>query len=513
MKKQILSLMLLCMGVSVHAQIGKLKVNKSDIKLSKGKEKISEKASSTSSSLKGNTQDYNTFFVEKYNLLDEIIKSFRGNTPNIQEVKDKSIKLDYPNTVSMLKSKGKKGISNVMMYEQFMSFGEKFALSPGDVNRGVRFDKDILKMADDIFSQASKKKNEKLVPEAVKLLKSGKLHTEMLLAIAPEHPQAKTLDSDFQRLLNETAKEYEAYTNKLFTSEFHKQNVGKILFSKQPIVVGKETANQFVNSFDGKDKIYAIAYLEGSIEDMGNLKTYNYSDKNGNYSMHLDGQQNNIGITFLPEVKEKAYLLIEIVPDPNQAFSPTDAQEWYKKLSNLSPKKHTLKLWLWAGKTQIAESQEITLDWSNVDNNALKANAEAATKKAEDNYAKVRSLPKRFSEPVEKYKDPQLSHANLTKLFMAQEKNCAQVLKVHTVIWEKYNGGADWEVKTNDIDIPTIKAVNGAVGIIFKGKDGACYFVDRLYYFQKYLGGGKYAPVVLGSDYTKPQKIACEKVK
>jgi len=518
MKRQILLwALILGVGVSAQAQIGKIKINKNDIKLGKVKDvgKTKEKASEKTSTISktGTNDDYNSFFVEKYDLLDDIIQSFRGNTPNIQEVKEKAIKLDYPKTLATLKSKGKKGISNAMMYERFIGFAETFALSQGDINRGTRFDKDVLRIANDIFSQAAKKRNEKLIPEAVKLLKEGKAYTEMLLILSSEHPQAKELDGDFQRLLNETAKEYEAYTSKLFTGEFHKQNVGKILFSKQPIVVGKESASQFVSSFDGKDKIYAIAYLEGTLEDMGDLKNYNYGDKNGNYSMHLDGQQNNIGVKFLPESRANAYLLIEIIPDPNQALSPTDALEWYKTLSNLSPKKHTLKLWLWSGRNQVAESQEISLDWSNTDNNALKANAEAAAKKAEDNYAKVRSLPKRFSEPVEKFKDPQLSHANMIKLFMAQEKNCAQVLKVHTVIWEKYNGGADWEVKTNDIDIPLSKVTNGAVGLIFKGKDGACYFVDRLYYFQKYLGGGKYAPVVLGGDYSKPQKIACEKIK
>ncbi|MCU0440185.1 MAG: hypothetical protein MUC49_20035 [Raineya sp.] len=509
MKKQILFLVLFCVGISAHAQIGKIKINKGDIKLNKSKEKVAEKTSTT---LKSNSQDYNTFFVEKYNQLDEIIKSFRGNTPDIQEIKDKTFKLDYPNTVITLKAKGKKGIDNVRLYEQFVDFGGKFALSPGDLNRGVRFDKNILEIADDILSQASKKRNEKLIPEAVKLLKSGKLHTEMLLAIAPEHTEAKEMDNAFQKLLDETAKDYEAYTNKLFTGNIHKQNVGKILFSKQPIMAGKETANQFVTSFDAKDKIYAIAYLEGTIEDIGNLKNYSYK-QNGSYSIHFDGKQSNINITFLPESREQAYLLIEIIPDPNQAFSPTDAIDWHRQLSNLSPKKHTLKLWLWASGKQIAESSEIALDWSGADINALKTNAEQASLKAENNYAKVRSLPKKFSQPVEKFKDPQLSNANIIKLFMAQEKNCAQVLKVQTDIWENYNGGAEWEIRKNDLDIPTIKAVNGSIGLIFKGKDGYCYFVDRLYFFQTYIGGGKYAPVALGNDYSKPQKIACEKVK
>ncbi|KOY87257.1 hypothetical protein AD998_14850 [bacterium 336/3] len=40
MKKQILSLMLLCTSISVYAQRRKIKMNKSHIKLKKGKEKV-----------------------------------------------------------------------------------------------------------------------------------------------------------------------------------------------------------------------------------------------------------------------------------------------------------------------------------------------------------------------------------------------------------------------------------------------------------------------------------------
>jgi hypothetical protein len=511
--------MSVCFSFSaVYAQFGKLKEKAGE--LTKEKTKVEKPNKNDMSKDMSETEtksdaDIDKFFSEKYNLLDGIITDFRAYAPDLNAVQEKITRLNYADARDKIKQKGKSALGkmNQLQYDNFVNFGTSGALRSGDINRGVRLDAELLKTGSNFYNEAAQKQKASQAAQAQKSLKEAQRYVGMIRSLFPENEEAKTLEKNIETLKTQIGASEGDFEKAVFTGEVHKKNVGKILFSKKPITPGKENEADFTTSFAANDNIYAIAYLDGTIEDLGKLADANSLNTNANYSMHIDGKQQNILFNFTPEARSQTYYLIEIIPDPKAALSITDAVEWNKKLAPLSAQKHKLKLWFWAAKTQLAESQEITIDRTGANLPALETNAKAAVASATDNYANIRSLPQKFSKPVEQFKDPMLKHANLIKLFMQKEKTCSEVIRVQTDVFEAYNSGADWEIKKNDIGIPIAKVTNGSVGILYKGKDGACYFVERLYYFQNYVGSNSYSPLELGNDYTKPQKIACSKLK
>lgn len=98
--------------------------------------------------------------------------------------------------------------------------------------------------------------------KSVKAAKNAAWLAEAVTLMLPENEEAKKLKADADKTLEDIGGEY---YSQIYTSDFHKQNTGKILFSKEPIVIGEERPDQFTTDFTAKDKIYAIAYLDERI--------------------------------------------------------------------------------------------------------------------------------------------------------------------------------------------------------------------------------------------------------
>ncbi|BAC88210.1 hypothetical protein [Gloeobacter violaceus] len=97
---------------------------------------------------------------------------------------------------------------------------------------------------------------------------------------------------------------------------------GKILFSREPIVIGSENPAALTHRFSSKDNIYGVAYFAKSIRELGIDKSYavlikkTYKNRtstvqdNWNFEGNLRGNENN------PEILENRTFYLDISPDP-----------------------------------------------------------------------------------------------------------------------------------------------------------------------------------------------------
>lgn len=304
------------------------------------------------------------------------------------------------------------------------------------------------------------------------------------------------------------------------TSEFHRANVGKILFSKTPIVIGKENPAQFTTQFTANDKIYAVAYLNGSLKKLIGKST----EASGIYTYMVDNEPSSsrssaIAFTHNDSDLNQAWYSIEFIPDPDKALHGLDAMEWYNAFAMQEPAKHTFKIEFTTEKKKFGSTEyapafavgEITLDLTDMNLDAMRANAESAQEKAQNNWARNNTaLPDWYGKPSQKYKDPELSSANLQAIF--QRRWAAEGRQVLKIVALENPPHEEWVLYKNEFGIPKEKVTGGKIGILYKAKDGWCYFAENVYFRRDYTGGGQYGAVQYHAE-RDVTKIDCAKVK
>lgn len=302
------------------------------------------------------------------------------------------------------------------------------------------------------------------------------------------------------------------------TSDFHRADVGKILFSKTPIVIGKENPAQFTTQFTANDKIYAVAYLGKSLKQL----TGKSKDASGVYMYTVDNEPNSnqsgvISFTHNDADLNQSWYSIEIMPDPDKALHGLDAMEWYNAFTRLEPTKHTLKIDFTSEKGNSGDyaaafaSGEITIDLTGMNLEVMRANAESASEKAKDNWARNNTtLPDWLSKPSKKFADPELNTANLQAIF--QRRWAAEGRQVLKIITAENPPHEEWVLYKNDLGLPKEKVTGGKVGILFKAKDGWCYFIENVYFRRDYTGGGTFGKVIYHAE-GESTKIDCDRVK
>jgi hypothetical protein len=402
-------------------------------------------------------------------------------------------KLDYANTVAKLKSEGKL-LSTDRKYGEVMKYGSEYL----DIYKEV-IKPYVNKTIEEAYS--NKKFNQN---QAIEMAHNAQLVAEAAMLILYDNADAKQLKADADKALNDIGGEY---YSKLYVSDFHKNNVGKILFSTRPIIPGNEDPSQFVTSVSGTDKVYAIAYFNARIKDLDDMISYKIS---------IDGNENTTP-QFTPNTSdlEHSYYLVEIIPDPKVAVHQFDPVEFGKVLSTLSPRKHVMDFGFVFGYGENSASGTLNLEWSNADGAAILANSEMALKNAKDNKAKNMQLPDYFYKPSKSFSDPNLTIEKIKAAIMADgdyAENIKQISKI--VIGDKYfESGSDWNINKNELGIPTHKSCNRAIYILFTGKDGWCYFSDEIVFRKDYSGAGTYENTrLVGFKSGTYTRIACENV-
>ncbi len=198
---------------------------------------------------------------------------------------------------------------------------------------------------------------------------------QAILLVIPDHAKAQKLLKDAQAVVAAVEKDM---GGSIFTSALHKQNAGKIIFSKSPIAIKAENAAAFVKDFTGNDFIYGMAYLKGPIESLA----YNwecavkiYVDDNEKMSRYF---------TASDQAKKQTWLEMEIVPDAATAVQ-SGCIEYSKALSEISPRPHVIKVEFWDKEfINLLASGEFNLDASEgmetLQNNAKKLSQKALDK-------------------------------------------------------------------------------------------------------------------------------------
>jgi len=203
---------------------------------------------------------------------------------------------------------------------------------------------------------------------------AGVLTAKAILLVIPDYAKALKLQKDAQVVVDAVDKEF---GGSIYTSPYHKENVGKIVFSKSPIAIKMEKKEAITNEFTGGDYIYGMAYLKGPIESLA----YNWEcavriyvdDNEKMYRRFVASDQS----------KKQTWLDFEIVPDAATS-TQYGCVEYSKALAEISPRNHVIKVEFWDKEfINLLAVGEFNLDASQ-GNDILQNNAKKLSQKALD---------------------------------------------------------------------------------------------------------------------------------
>ncbi len=87
-----------------------------------------------------------------------------------------------------------------------------------------------------VTEMMTKSKNVANPQDKMKMLEEVKYECEAVLILSPNHPDFTQKLADVKKLLGNA----DAEASKFYTSDFHKEHVNQIVWSNQPLVIGKE---------------------------------------------------------------------------------------------------------------------------------------------------------------------------------------------------------------------------------------------------------------------------------
>lgn len=375
---------------------------------------------------------------------------------------------------------------------------------------GKMFDSTFTKIIDEMFTDASKL-DKSQYNQASKLYNNIIKICDAFLIMAEEYQPATDLKNKAQKNLDNLMSNTDS---NIFSSEIHKNNLGKILFSKNTIAPDKVTDASFTTSFDANSNIYAIAYLTAPLQDIAPKTSY-YTDPNetstASASVKIDGKDFDYGyIRFKVDVQEyqanKAYVTFELLPNSNSTKGD-NLKEWYDFVfSKLTSGKHTITVDISVNSTNVAVG-EFEIDWTGADLKKISANVNKCIKISDNYRANNTKVPGVFKEKSKKFKDKSLSDKKIKSVFMNQYSDAKSIMKFVNV--GDINDG--WGVQKDDWGDPVAKHSTMNTWVIYKSNDGFCYIVE-FYLTCKY----NYKTKKYGKPYVNTvskTKIATKNVK
>jgi hypothetical protein len=277
---------------------------------------------------------------------------------------------------------------------------------------------------------------------AVEAAESALLVCEGILFITPDDTQVQGLKADAESALAAMG----AAREKVFTGSFHKEHAGKIVFSAQPIVAGEENPAALRNAFNAAtDDIYGMMYFPGTFQEVTGGGAYGWT------KLFVDGNEKASYDFKLPaDQAANAWLKSEIIPDP-AASTTRGAAIFTKALSELSPRRHTVKVQTLDQDWKVLAEGEFTLDCSG----GLERIADVHKRINEQKLANVK-LPA-----------PAMRNAALEKECMAALKDWKEK-PIKVIITD-----ADWTIQYHPVTgAITSRTINTTVAM--KKPDGGC---------------------------------------
>lgn len=323
---------------------------------------------------------------------------------------------------------------------------------------------------------ADKENNKK---RAYEIAESGVYLCKAILLILPKHEKINSLLKDAESVFKKIESEY---SSAVFTSDFHKENAGKIVFAKKPIEINQEGSCEVTSQFTGKDFIYGMVYFKSSMRelDYGSLKftVRIYADNNEIKSRDFEVAQAK---------KENTYLDFEFVPDP-ETHKTMGCIEYSTALAKLSPRRHDIKVVL----TITGSGTEVASGEFELDGSGGMEGIESVAKTLTNAEFSSRKMP-----------EPAMKNAKLEKeMLEAMSSWTEKPLKAVIV-------DSDWSIHRNQYTgIIEYRSILAAIGM--KKPDGNCR-VFWLSFKQDYNGKsyGKTQHLGVGDSMDLP----CENVK
>lgn len=330
------------------------------------------------------------------------------------------------------------------------------------------------------------------------LLEEARYECMAILIVSSSNAPFKQKLEEVNKLLGAA----DAEAAKFFTSDFHKENLNKIVWSNKPLVVGKEKemGTAVKSEFKTGDFIYGTVYLGVNVKDA--------MDNNSNLRVRIrvDGGTavwgGDLSYIELPVAAQgKSWFQFALLPDAQwlkDNYAPYLAEEnwtlsyFMDELARSGDISHkiTCELIFPTNKVDNIKS-EFSLDLGSGS-----ADIKALAGKLHSELMASRQLPKAA-----------MSNASLEQQMVAAANNLGWNDKFLKAVITS----SSWVVAKNELTGAILYRWLGAVCTI-KGPDGKCYY-QEFSFKQDYTGGGNYSSTVKFNSYGGKREIGCDKLK
>ncbi|MCJ8290059.1 MAG: hypothetical protein HRT58_10380 [Crocinitomicaceae bacterium] len=174
---------------------------------------------------------------------------------------------------------------------------------------------------------------------AVKYITKAKELIDAAQLILPKNERVNSLNQETKTAYNSIR---ESVFGEIFTSDFHKENSGDIVFFSEIPEIKSENRSTVKEKYKAGEFIYAMAYLEGSFKELAEAT----NDIMVSTTIFVDGAEKTTHAFKMKwaYLKEgNTYLFMEIVPDPTTSKHSGPAK-FAKALATVSPREHTVKV-------------------------------------------------------------------------------------------------------------------------------------------------------------------------
>lgn len=355
---------------------------------------------------------------------------------------------------------------------------------------------DILKW--NVTEVMVKARNEPNPQTKMDMLKEARYECEAVLILSPNNAAFKQKLDEVNKLLGSADSEAAKY----YTSDFHKQNVGKIIWSNKALVIGKEKdmAAFIKNDFKTGEAIFGTMYLGNNLKQL----------LNGNERMRIIIKVDNgtaiwggdLSYIIVPlAVQDKSYFQFALLPDEQwfkDNYAPYVAKEnwtysyFMDELANSGDISHNITCELeFPTNIQADIKSAVALDLGGGS-----ANIKTLSAKLHDQLMASRTLPKAG-----------MSNPGLEQQMLTAANNLGWNDKfLKTIITS-----STWVVVKNELTGAILYRYLGAV-CTTKSNDGKCYY-QEFSFKQDYTGGGNYSSAVKYNSYGGKKEIGCDKIK
>ncbi len=289
---------------------------------------------------------------------------------------------------------------------------------------------------------------------------------------------------------------------KFFTSDFHKENLNKIVWSNKPLVIGKEKemASAIKNEFRTGEAIFGTVYLGMNVKDLmdGNVEL--------RVRIRVDGGTavwgGDLSYFDLPlSVQGKSYIQFALLPDAQwfkDNYAPYISQEnwtysyFIDNLVKAGDVSHEISCDLLFPAIKLGEVESKL----NLDLNAGIGDLKTLSTKLHNELMASRQLPKAG-----------MNNAGIESQMAAAANKLGWNDKFTNAIITSSN----WTVRKNELTGTIVNRTLGAV-CITKDPDGKCY-TQEFTFAQDYTGGGNYSGTIKFYSYGGKREIGCDKIK